>query len=315
MPTPERGGPRIVLDTSCVRGTSRAAIAALTARGLQVQISGLALSELAVHFASDAPDASERERIAIRRRMGFLLDLFGGAVPLAPTHAALVDKLGGRVVGIGEVPYQPWLEGGQKLWNELAGGDVTDPNVSSLVDTTASYVHETGEDFIKTSQAVAAFGEPTEADILWARHFAPLLPSVLDYMELPPPIPASERFDAYLRMLDRQTILAYGRSVGQYRAQSENDAIDLNVLQHLADGLIVVTRDYRLIEEVDACCTAQAPWVRTVGELLAGRVPHGAPFRYSASKAKQKHHQRNRENLRLIDQQGETLARHLMGEE
>jgi hypothetical protein len=102
---------------------------------------------------------------------------------------------------------------------------------------------------------------------------------------------------------------AHGRSVGRYPMHTTNHAIDLNLLQHLADGLIVVTRDYELIEEVDACGTVQAPWVRTVGELLAGRVPGGPPFAYHARRAKLKHRRRNRDGLRRLEEQGETLAR------
>jgi hypothetical protein len=117
------------------------------------------------------------------------------------------------------------------------------------------------------------------------------------------------RFDAYSRLLDLHFERAYSRAVGNRPAHTPNHAIDVNLLQHLADGLIVVTRDYELIEEVDATGSVQAPWVRTVGELIAGRIPAGPPFALGAKRAAAKHKARNRSDLCRLDSLADEQAR------
>jgi hypothetical protein len=77
--------------------------------GFRLNISGVALDELAVHFAGPTSNSGAKQRSIIQSRLKFLSYLFGGVPPLAPTHAALVDKLGGHMVGIPNLRY--WLSG------------------------------------------------------------------------------------------------------------------------------------------------------------------------------------------------------------
>src|SRR6185503_10689861 len=102
---------------SAAIGTSRAALAALKRRGFQIHVSGLALDEFAVHCAPSSAGTGTPERgRRLRVRMALLSELSDGVVPIAPTHAPLVDKLGGYVLGIPAVPYAPWLERMQATW-------------------------------------------------------------------------------------------------------------------------------------------------------------------------------------------------------
>ena len=307
--TKTRRGARIVLDTSCVRGISRDALRMLKERGFEIHISGLALSEVAVHFASPVSEPTPSGRNKLRDRIRFLSGFFGGVVPLAPTHAALVDKLGGRVEGISGLRFRPWLLRAQATWSELAGTGDQFSQILSFVQETADYVTQSGEDFVNTVSTAAAFGEPSENDIAIAKRISKFIPSIVDQIYLPNGVSPAERFDAYTRVQELHLFRAYDRSVGRLRAAEPNHAVDINLLQHLAEGLLLVTRDYELIEDVDASGSVQSPWVRTIGELILGRYPIGLPFGYGALVARRKHHARKRTQLARYDQEGESLMR------
>lgn len=262
------GAPRAVLDTSCVRGTSRGALQMLKARGFQLHVSGLALSELAVHLKTESAEAGEKQA-RLRSRMRFLGEFFEGVVPLAPTHGPLLAKLGGRMRGQEDLSFGEWAERAQATWRELIGDpDNPTPGVA-FAEGTAQYVAETGADFVAATAAAAALGEPTEEEMALFGALTATLPSIADEMDLPGPLTSAQRFDAYLKVLALVPLRAYGRSVGRRRAAEPNDAIDLNMLQHLADGLILATRDYQLIE-----VSSVRHWLRT------GRLPSVRPARH-----------------------------------
>jgi len=239
----------------------------------------------------------------------FLSDFFDGSVPLAPTHAALVDKLGGRVNGIEKLDFAPWLVRARATWRELAGVGDAFSQFASFARDTADYVAETGQEFVDTVAAAAELGEPSAHDIALAKQMSKVIPSIVDDIELPDGISPAERFDAYTKVQELHLFRAYDRSVGRLRSVEPNHAIDINLLQHLAEGLLLVTRDYELIEDVDATGSAQAPWVRTMGELLLGRYPAGLPFGYGAIVARRKHCARRRAQLARYDEEGARLVR------
>ena len=80
----------VVLDSSCVLGTPVKTLAALQRRGVKIHISGLVLSELAVHFRDYDPrheDNGDQRRW--KARMKLFSDLLGDPPPFAPTHDPL----------------------------------------------------------------------------------------------------------------------------------------------------------------------------------------------------------------------------------
>src|SRR5690606_1837633 len=87
---------RVILDTSCVRGTPRWQLEELERRGFKIGISVLALDELLVYFTADAQKDKKQEQL--RARLSWFNEHFRGDVPLRPTHAPLVNMLGGRLV-------------------------------------------------------------------------------------------------------------------------------------------------------------------------------------------------------------------------
>lgn len=86
----------------------------------------------------------------------------------------------------------------------------------------------------------------------------------------------AERFDAHI------ATVTYRLREGDLGTGSprENDGADLHLTQHLAEEVVLVTRDQRLIDVVDNARTYQAPWVRHPDDLED--LPHGEPWGESA---------------------------------
>jgi hypothetical protein len=289
-------------------------LAALVRRGFEIHVSGLALYELAVHFSGGGDEQTgvgADEHVNLRSRMNAIAAVSGGRhVRFAPTHEELVDKLGGHMVGATGSSYSHWLAAAQQTWGAIASGGPLSAEVTQNIELMASYVHTTSRKFMRTVAAAAAIGElGFDVGVEEARRYSSVWDGITESIRLPPPYPARVAFDAYSRLTDFHGAVARARAVRLARAHEENDAIDLGLLQHLAQGLVLVTRDYRLVEDVDACGTSQAPWVRVAGELLRGQVPVGPPFGEWASRAAVSHRPRTRVELRLSDESGAKLAR------
>lgn len=299
----------LVLDTSCVRGTSRGALQLLKQRGFQLHVSGIALLEMTVHFTgTDEYAIKQQERL--RPRMRFLTELCGGVVPLAASHGPLLRKLGGRLRGQEDLTFEEWNERAQATWREFAALPNNPTPGVAFGEGSAQYVEETGDDYLSTMGAAAALGEATEMDLLIFKKLYPFAPSIADDMDMAPNSPpARELFDAYLRTQMLHAMRASARASGKMRAAEANDAMDLNMLQHLADGLLLITKDYLLIETVDESESFQAPWVRTVGEVLLGHYPQGLPRGDSARDAMREHTPRTRAMLKESDEQGELIVK------
>jgi hypothetical protein len=82
---------------------------------------------------------------------------------------------------------------------------------------------------------------------------------------------------------------------------TENDAEDLTLLEHLADDVILLTGDHRLIAATDATESFQSPFVRSAWEVLDGRIPDGPPWGASAMEAGLAHQPRTRRSLRALE--------------
>lgn len=267
----------------------------------------MAIAEFAVHFAKPSDGGATGDQSKRRARMRFLSDLLGHPPTIAPTHAALVDKLGGTMKVMPRLPYEDWRRTIRAAWEALCDDLPLPPAAADYVEQLALYVEDTGADFIRTSQEGASFGKPTDADARLVHRLSKVAARVRPIFTLPPSMSA-HRFDAHDRILDEHALSAYDRSVGRATPHTKNDAIDANMLQHLAEGLTLVTRDYRLVERVDGSGSPQAPWVCTVGELLAGRAPPPPNF-LAGRLLSPSRPPRTSEGLRILEAQGEALAK------
>jgi hypothetical protein len=118
---------------------------------------------------------------------------------------------------------------------------------------------------------------------------------------LPPP--PAERFNAYLSVMGKY-LLTTGR--GDERAAA-NDAQDVVQLQHIGEGAIFVTREKKILKCVDDSGSFQAPWVRTLVEVLTERLPRGLPWgrharRVFASFCRRSYDELRDEETRLLTQ-------------
>jgi hypothetical protein len=298
----------VVLDTSCLRGTPLPSLAALRSRGVAILVSGLALQEIAVHFRNYDPRRGDSEnQRRWKARMKTLSNLLNGTPSFAPTHTPLIHKLGGRHRELPLLSFPSWANDMQIVWEAISksSDQPLAPAVISKINLAGEYVKETGVDFVETSHAMARSGSLEEHGLDLFRAMDDLIPDMFDDIWLPAP-GAKERFDAYRKLSRSHSESAYDRATGRARAHEENDAIDLNLLHHLAEGeIILVTRDCRLVESVDKCGTVQAPWVRTVGEVLSGQIPTGPSFGENARRETDRHRPRRRKDLQQLDAEQE----------
>lgn len=86
-----------------------------------------------------------------------------------------------------------------------------------------------------------------------------------------------ERIDAHCRY-HAYCIVHAAQSHKYATPKRENDFQDIPLLFQLARPSLLVTKDYKFIEGVDASGTVQAPWVTTLGELLTCATPTGNPW-------------------------------------
>jgi len=88
---------------------------------------------------------------------------------------------------------------------------------------------------------------------------------------------AAERLDAHLAAEALEGLHAAKKTPNRAKPK-ENDAEDFQMLQHIAFPSFVATKDVRLIGLVDESGTHQAPWVRTMVELIEDELPDGKPW-------------------------------------
>lgn len=299
---------KVVLDTSCVRGTPRWQLEELERRGFELGISVLALDELLVYFTADAQKDKKQEQL--RARLSWFNEHFGGDVPLRPTHAPLVNMLGGRLVrelaGM-DFPFQPWLERQQWIWRGIVTGEPYPPELLEAIEEQSAYVKDSGESFVRTVSWMGSLGSPTEEEEELTRALWKLLPPVISCVHLDHPIGPEARWDAYVQVQRVHALQSFARANSQAPKIQPNHAVDLNLLQHLAEGAFLLTEDVELIELVDASGSPQAPWVRTVPEMLIGGLPKGPPFLQHARRAAKKHRPRTRQHLQGLREQATHL--------
>jgi len=70
----------------------------------------------------------------------------------------------------------------------------------------------------------------------------------------------------------------------EFRRLNTNDSQDTQLLMQVALPAFVATDDRRLLQDVDASGTYQAPWVRTLKDLLTGELPACLPWGPDAKK-------------------------------
>jgi hypothetical protein len=215
----------------------------------------------------------------------------------------LVHRIGGKVRGalvpsIGDHGFAL-----AELWRRFAKRDVSDNFIAEAGLTIETAAKQRGQEWVETNELAASvpgWNDPDVAEEEIARRvahdfferFGPQL-SVRGGMH--------ERFEGFYRSAGLHAARSRGRAMGRLPKSTENDAEDLQILMHLGEGAFVATNDFRLISHVDASGTFQAPWVRTVEELLTETLPGGLPWGRTARRALSAHRPRQRAVLHALE--------------
>jgi hypothetical protein len=85
---------------------------------------------------------------------------------LAPTHGALVDKLGGHMDGFPQLPYRVWLDQAERIWQALSSEEMPFPaDVTAMIGRSARYLRNGSQDFVNTVSAAGALGKLTPEEL------------------------------------------------------------------------------------------------------------------------------------------------------
>jgi hypothetical protein len=112
-----------------------------------------------------------------------------------------------------------------------------------------------------------------------------------------PPLPP-ERFNGYMKVT-----ATYLLEVGQdAQTATGNDDQDILQLMHVGEPAIFVTHERKILNAVDNCGTFQAPWVRTLAEVLTERLPKENPWGRHARRLRARFRRRSYDELREAEQ-------------
>lgn len=267
---------RVALDTNYYRGAPIAALAALRNRGFKLSISFIAFME---HTTRSARENTLAKLVNRARK---LKDLIDPRVPLLPTGQQLVGLVGAKYVDGRPTRHEEVMEFGKGAWEHLSGDDPVDmgwlaqgrvAGDEAMGQNLANWraLHDI-EPWMDSFLKVGTEGEVARA---LAQGIARELATASNFDQ--------RRWDAFHQTTALRIVRARRRPLAQ-RRRNDNDAEDVQLLQHLGIPAILATRDLDLIRTVDATGTFQAPWVRTIGELLDGPIPHGEPWGRRAEK-------------------------------
>jgi hypothetical protein len=286
----------IVLDTQNIRGAPEAVFRRLVERGFSLHISAISLEEIWAQAVRD-------ESPGLLRRLRTLAQYIDAKEPIKTAGVGLVRRLGGVV----RAPFVPAdaTEPGKlrELWQLLIADQLPEEVIAKGAELIEVDAQARGKGWIETSRAAALVGdwdgsaETEEAIVKAVTHkFFQLFGSDMSIRH-----GMQERFQGYYRAAALHAARAKARVEGRRPKLDENDAEDLQLLMHIAEGAFVATYDLRFIEHVDASRSFQAPWVRTIGELLKNPLPAGMPWGRAARRAARGHAIRDRRALRALE--------------
>lgn len=287
----------VILDSQNLRGAPTPVLHHLVSMGFRVHVSAIALEEVWAQAVREGKPG------LLRTRIPTIAPFIDAAEPVKTAGVDLVRRLGGTVRG-SLVPSSG--DDGlavAELWRRLVTNDLSEAFIADgarLVEDAAAL---RGVEWRNTNAAAAAvpgWSDPqvTEGEIARrvAQHFFETLGPQLSV-----PGGMHERFEGYYRSAGLHAARARGRALGRLPKVDENDAEDLQLLMHIGEGAFLATNDFNLVAHVDASGTFQAPWVRTLGELLTTTLPVGLPWGRTARRALAVHGARPRAQLRELE--------------
>jgi hypothetical protein len=289
----------VILDSQNLRGAPVDLLARLVQeRGFSLHVSAITLQELWAQAVRESKPGLLLNRV---RTLHPVIDLHE---PVKTAGVDLVRRLGGTVRG-SLIP----ADGGDPgrlsaLWHGIATRGLPDRLLAEGARTIERDAQDRAKQWMATIQAAATIEQwdgvtasPREIARRVTHRFFEMFGSQLSV-----PGGMHERFEGYYRAAGLHAAVARLRLTGLLPKPDENDAEDLQLLMHLGEGAFLATYDLNLIEHVDASGSFQAPWVRTIGELLTLELPTGQPWGKSARRAAAAHRPRVRSELRQLEE-------------
>lgn len=236
------------------------------------------------------------------------------AYPIAAAAGDLCARLGARAPNTSANPAR-FIEATLVGWKHAATSNSEDPFYALHGAEAQRVVQKRKEDWVRL-----AAGWPKDADVAnamrtrrrsleraedrarWARAGWRYIVERHPAYGMAPPLPP-ERFNAYLKVVTLY-LLEVGGAAQQATA---NDAQDILQLMHVGEHAILVTHDRKLLGLVDRSGTFQAPWVRSLAEVLDERLPRGRPWGEHARRVSRRFHRQKYDVLRRREE--ELLAR------
>jgi hypothetical protein len=291
-----------ILDTNVAKGTNLSVLQALRQQGWRLRLSYIALVELFAHLPERATE--------IMPRLAKLATVLDPQERIAPTHAVLIDKLGGYVEGVASAGYY-------KTWRAAQGTTLDDWTHETTIhdlnqDTVRSLralVDDRERDFVATMTRGRASSEARALVDAGIDDLATVTRRLTSTLIMPIHVTGGvqERFHLHFSLLAlhgaRAALFESLRAKGLPPKLDPNSTHDTNLAQHLAEGVFVATDDLKfIVNDVDATGSFQAPWVRTPWELLTVELPVGLPWGRAAKRARQEHVPRTIDGLREVEQ-------------
>jgi hypothetical protein len=302
---------RLVFDTHYFRGLREPLLEELRRRGFVLSVSYCAYLE-ALHraFENEQPNLF----FAPARRFAAFVD---PAYPVAALAGDLLTRLG-ALVPEGRPPRHraEYITAMQQAWRFATAGTGSDPVFGLLAAGAKQELAERKDTWLRLAENWRARAresmdetERRNLAIMRAADANKLRRAMVRLLREAHPAPrmrpprADQRFHAYLAVMGRRLL----RSGGGAETATGNDAQDLAQLMHIGERAVVVTRDEKLLSDVDASWTFQAPWVRTLVEVLTEPLPLGRPWGRTLRGARRRF--LRRPYAELTRAEGEALAR------
>jgi hypothetical protein len=300
---------RLVFDTQYYRGLHAPELAELRRRGFVLSVSFSAFVEV---WGRSLVDDKPGLFFSPARKFSPFIDR---SYPIAASSGDLFARLGARPPPGREADAAKYLEWAHVCWIHATTSNADDPFYREhgaaarreIADRKGTWLR-LAKSWRVREQRISVEQHERNLNILRAAHPGRLWRAMWRHVrEMHPargmrPPPPQERFNAYLRVAADQLL----KTGSETETAAANDAQDLLQLTHVGEVAIFVTQEKKILRLVDQSGTFQAPWIRTLAEVLTERLPRGRPWGRHARRIAASFHRRPYAELR--DAEAQLLA-------
>jgi hypothetical protein len=265
---------RVILDTDYARFASEEHLAALLDRGFRLSISMAVLQEIW------ANSVNNQKRGVLFTRAKTLSKYLDADMPITPIGLGLKRQVHPllQVSRAAKDTARDNIAEYRELWNSVVNDGV---NRASWLATGEAAEEEMANDSL-VSQLNGIIGAHPDLRKYNERHAVAVLRRGLSERTRTQTI--NERCHAYASVFCLRIVRSAGAREKEFKKSSANDSQDAQLLMQVGLPAFVAMRDKRTLADVDASGTYQAPWIRTVEDLLTAELPTCSPWGPAAKK-------------------------------